>query len=164
VAVWAVAATALATANLTTKWEGYLPRVYLDPAGIPTFCYGETQKIEKDPTWVYSKDYCAQRLRERMKKDYAPKLAQCLPELLYDNRLNISAALLDASYNAGWKAVCNSPMARYVKAGQWKAACNSLEGWYTTAKDRRTGKRIKLKGLVNRRIDEKNFCLKDFVG
>lgn len=140
-----------------------MPNVYLDAAGIPTFCFGDTEKQLVDPTWVYSKDQCAILLRERMKRDYAPKLAACLPQLLDRRYLNISAALLDASYNAGTKAVCSSRMANYIKAGQWRAACNSFDGWYTTARNRKTGVRVTLKGLQLRRIDEKNFCLKDFT-
>lgn len=157
-----IAAACLVAAPLAAKWEGFAPKVYRDPAGIPTWCYGETEKLKKDPSYIYSKTECMGLLRERMARDYAPRIAQCLPEIIA-NRF-IFGALIDASYNAGWAAVCRSPMARLIKAGQLVPACNALPSWYVTAQKRVNGKRVGkpflLKGLVNRRNDEKAVCLK----
>ena len=148
-------AVALA-APLAMKFEGYRGKPYRDPAHILTVCYGETQHI--DPARIYSKDECAAKLRARMAKDYAPAIAQCLPQVVDERRVKVFAALLDASYNAGSAAVCNSRMARAIKVGNWKGACDGFYGWYTTATDRRTGQHIPLRGLVVRRETEAALC------
>jgi len=153
-----ISAAVLVAAPMAAKWEGYAPKVYADPVGIPTYCYGETENVTKDPTRIYTKGECLDLLRARMRRDYAPQIAQCLPEVV-PNRY-IFGALIDASYNAGAAAVCSSTTARQIKAGMLANACRSFEDWYVTARDRRTGVRVKLTGLVNRRKDEAQLCLK----
>lgn len=157
-----IAAAVAVAAPIATKWEGYAPKVYRDPAGIPTWCYGETEaKLSQDPSYIYSKDQCATLLRRRMQRDYAPVIARCLPEI-GPNRF-IFGALVDASYNAGPMAVCRSPMAASIKAGELARACEALPHWYITARKRVNGKRVGrpflLNGLVNRRKDERRVCL-----
>jgi lysozyme len=152
------AAAALACLPLTQGSEGLRNRPYLDPAHILTVCYGETQGI--DPARIYSTDDCAGRLRRRLAQDYAPRIAaaNCLPQVATERRVKVFAALLDAAYNAGPVAVCNSRMARSIRAGDWGGGCNGFAGWYTTARDRRTGQRMPLKGLVTRRGKEAALC------
>jgi hypothetical protein len=67
-------------------------------------------------------------------------------------------ALLDASYNAGWAAACKSRMAVSFRAGDWAQGCAGFKGWYVTARNRTTGQRIMLKGLVRRRDAEAATC------
>lgn len=151
-----IAAACLVAAPLATNWEGYAARVYNDPAHIPTYCYGETTNV--DPSRIYSKSMCADLLRTRMAQDYAPRVARCAPGIV-GNRF-VFGALIDASYNAGWAAVCKSRMVASINAGQLRAGCEGFAGWYVTARDRRTGQRIQLKGLVSRRLDERAVCLR----
>lgn len=155
-------ACTLACAVLTVPREGLGPKpgaVYLDPAKIATQCYGETRNV--DWTRIYSKDECAAKLRARMAADYAPKIAQCLPTVVNERRVHVLAALLDAAYNAGPVAVCKSRMADSIRAGNWRAGCDGFHGWFTTARDRKTGARVALRGLVLRRDAEAAMCLKD---
>jgi lysozyme len=157
----AIAAAVAIAAPIAAKWEGYSPKVYKDPAGIPTYCYGETELLQHDPSHIYVKTECMELLRKRMQRDYAPKIAACLPEIA-DNRF-VFGSLIDASYNAGPIAVCQSSMARLIKAGQVRAACKQLPSWYVTAQRRVNGKRVGkpflLPGLVHRRKDERRVCL-----
>jgi lysozyme len=148
-------AAAAACIALTQSSEGLRNKPYLDPAHILTVCYGETHGI--DQAKIYSNDECAARLRQRLAEDYAPRIAACLPEL-NERRIKVFGALLDAAYNAGPVAVCNSRMARSIHAGDWAGACNGFYGWYATARDRRTGKRIQLRGLEIRRQKEAALC------
>jgi GH24 family phage-related lysozyme (muramidase) len=167
-----IAAACLIAAPIAARWEGFAPKVYRDPANIATYCFGETENV--DPSRIYSKSECAALLRDRMARDYAPRIAACLPEIV-GNRF-IFGALIDASYNAGWKGVCSSPMAALVKAGELTKACNALPGWYVTARYRGKARpaaamkaagwnwtgttwRKTFRGLVNRRNDEKAVCL-----
>jgi lysozyme len=142
----AIAAACLVAAPLTAAFEGLRTKPYLDPAGIQTVCYGETEREMR----VYTADECGSLLRQRLAKDYAPKVLACLPQVA--DRKAVFAALIDASYNAGPKAVCNSRMATSIRAGQWRAACDGFSGWYVTAKGKR------LPGLVRRREAERNLC------
>lgn len=136
--------------------EGLRTRPYKDPVGIPTVCFGETNV----PMRVYTRDECGALLRRQLARRYAPKVLACLPQLSAPNRRNEFAAMIDSSYNAGPAAVCKSRMARHIRNGDWYAACVSLDGWYVTARDRRTGQRIRLRGLVKRRIEMKHLCLR----
>lgn len=155
----AIAAAVLVAAPIGEKWEGYAAKPYLDPAAIKTYCYGETDTAFLEDR-IYSKGECGALLRKRLARDYAPRLLACLPQLADPRRTHVFGALLDASYNAGPVAVCASRMSISVRASQWTAACNGLEGWYVTARNRKTGIRIKLRGLELRRRDEKAVCLK----
>lgn len=142
--------------SLTQSSEGLRNKPYLDPAHILTVCFGETQGI--DPAKIYSDSECADKLRRRLAQDYAPRIAECLPEVANDRRIKVFGALLDAAYNAGPVAVCGSRMARSIHAGDWAGGCNGFLGWYATARDRRTGKRIQLRGLTIRRQKEAALC------
>jgi lysozyme len=151
------AAAALVCLPLTQASEGLRLKPYRDPAHILTVCYGETQGI--DPAKIYSSDECATKLRKRLAQDYAPAILECLPMLNDERRIKVFGALLDAAYNAGSAAVCSSRMARSIRVGDWRGACNGFSGWYTTALNRKTGERIKLKGLVIRRDKEAALCM-----
>lgn len=153
----AIALAVPVAAALGERWEGYAARPYLDPAKIKTGCFGETE----DPAYledrIYSRTECGVQLRRRLARDYAPRILACLPEIA--DKPVVFGALLDASYNAGPSAVCSSSMARLIRANRWRPACAALPGWYVTARNRRTGVRVQLAGLVNRRKDEARVCL-----
>lgn len=159
--VVAIAIMAAAAAPIAERWEGFAAKPYLDPAKIRTFCYGETDLAKLIANHVYDRTECGQLLRDRLAADYAPALLRCLPELKANavRARFVGGALLDASYNAGPAAVCKSPMAAHVRAGRISAACEALPGWYVTARNRKTGQRIRLAGLVNRRNDERRHCM-----
>lgn len=150
----AIAAAVAIAAPIGERWEGTILHPYLDPAKILTVCTGET-----DPAFIedrlYSKDECSRQFRLRLARDYAPGILKCLPEL--ETQHVVFGALLDASYNAGIAAVCEG-FKPLVEAGEWRAACDKLPGWYVTAKNRKTGVRFRLPGLVNRRKDEARVC------
>lgn len=148
----AIAAACLVVAPLTATFEGLRTKPYNDVTGTKTVCYGDTGVEMR----VYSAGECGTLLRDRLARDYAPKLLapNCLPQLADERRKPVFAALIDASYNAGPVAVCKSRMAVAIRAGQWRAACNGIAGWYVTSKG------VPLRGLVRRREAEKALCLK----
>lgn len=166
------AAAAAACLALTQNSEGKRLKPYRDPANIVTWCYGETNGT---PKAAYTSGECASLLQNKLARTYAPKVASCLPELADQKRIKVFAAFLDASYNAGPAAVCTSPMARAVKAGDWSGACR-FQGWFVTARYRGkpmstaamqragwkwtgTAWRKTLPGLVTRRANEAQLCL-----
>lgn len=154
----AIAAATAVAVPLAERWEGYRGKAYLDPAKILTQCYGET--VDVDPARIYSKDECAAKLRTRMARDYAPPILECVPSFIDPANRYAFGAALDASYNAGPAAVCRSPMARAFNAGDYAKGCDAFEGWYVSARNRVTGKRVVYRGLINRRLDERATCRK----
>lgn len=148
-----LASACLICAPFVAKHEGLRTHPYLDPAKIATVCFGETELQMR----VYSADECGVMLRARLMQDYAPAVARCLPELVAEGKSNALAAFVDAAYNAGVKAVCGSRMAARVHDGDMRGGCEGFAGWYVTAKGKR------LPGLVSRRIDERNLCMKDLT-
>lgn len=152
-------AAAGACLSLTQGSEGYVAKAKPDPAHILTGCYGErVDQSDLDPNHVYSKSECGVRLRNRLASEYAPKIVYCAPEVADNKRVKVFAALLDASYNAGPGAVCRSPMVAAIRRGNWVRGCNAFRGWFVTARDRRTGRRFQLPGLVRRRNAEAALC------
>lgn len=154
----AIAAAVPIAALLAMQFEGYVPTLQPDPAGIPTYCYGETQLLKHDPSHIYAKTECMALLRKRMAKDYAPKVLRCVPVFADPRWKRPFAASIDASYNAGPVALCRSPMARAFNQGARAQGCKAFHGWFVTARNRKTGKRIMLRGLVNRRNAEARVC------
>lgn len=154
----AIAAAVAIAVPVAERWEGYRGKAYLDPAQILTQCYGET--VDVDPTRIFSKDECAAKLRVRMARDYAPPILTCIPSMMEPENRYAFAALIDASYNAGPAAVCRSPMARAFNAGDYAKGCDAFEGWYVSARNRVTGKRVVYRGLINRRLNEREVCRK----
>lgn len=176
-AIAVVIATAVAiAAPIAERWEGYAAKPYLDPARIKTYCYGETDLAKLIAGHVYAKSECGKLLRERLARDYAPRILKCLPELAEPRRAYVFAALLDASYNAGPAAVCKSRMAIEIRRERWRSACDALPSWYVGATYRGSARPAaamraqgwrwtgtkwfkKFPGLVNRRNDERRVCL-----
>lgn len=156
----AIMAAVAVAAPIAQRWEGYRGKAYLDPVKVLTQCYGETRDI--DPSLIYSKDQCAEKLRARMARDYAPVLAKCMPSLVgpdWRRHTNVYGALIDASYNAGPERVCIR-FAPVVNAGKLATVCNALPTWMITARNRQTGVRKVYQGLINRRNDERRVCMK----
>jgi lysozyme len=151
----AILAAVGVASTLTEPSEGLRLRPYYDPAMIRSYCFGETENVEER---LYSKEECASRLRARMARDYAPAILGCVPAFADPKRRNAFAASIDASYNAGSLAFCRSPMAKAFNAGRWTEGCAAFKGWYVSARNRRTGVRTVLPGLVKRRNAEAALC------
>jgi GH24 family phage-related lysozyme (muramidase) len=123
---------------------------------VLTVCYGETEGIEDR--------ICKGRMRDPHARPHGKGLCSdhhAVPACTgRDLRRAVLGTLIDAGYNAGPGGVCSSPAAQYIRAGNWTKARNALRGWYVTARNRKTGVRVTLPGLVNRRNEEADICLK----
>jgi lysozyme len=69
---------------------------------------------------------------------------------------SVHIAMLSATYNIGIAGFCRSTMARRINAGDFKGACDALLAWN---KGTIRGERVVIKGLDNRRRDERRVCL-----
>lgn len=143
---------------LTAQYEGLQTKSYLDPVGIKTVCYGETQA---DMDKIYTKEECGEMLSIRL--GYFSAMVDKL--VTVDMSPQEHAAYSSFSYNVGIGEFKNSTLLKYLNSGQHRAACNSLNyksydedgichgygcGWAG-------GKQYK--GLQKRRGAERTLCL-----
>lgn len=133
-------------AGVVMLWEGYVPRTYIDPVGIPTACYGHTgEDVRVGAT--YTRKEC----QALLEGDLAIALAgvnRCIHVPLQSHE---AAALVSFVFNVGERNFCGSTLARRINRGELPAACAELSKW-VYAKGR------KLPGLVNRRAQERALC------
>jgi GH24 family phage-related lysozyme (muramidase) len=133
---------ALTATYLTQPWEGTRNLAYYDRLGkVWTVCNGETKGVK--PGDRYTDEQCLQMLYTRLERDYHQPLRKCIPA--FDIRpISWQAAMLDASYNVGVRAMCSSTAARLAIAGDYWASCQAI-----TRFNRAGGKVIE--GLKRRR-------------
>lgn len=148
------AATAL-TPKLLSDVEGTMYTPYLDVAGVLTVCEGVT-----GPSVVAGKTYsraeCDKLVVEHIqiaKRAVDAGVKVQIPDTM-------RASLYSFTYNVGNTAFLRSTMLKLINKGQLHQACNELFKWevYT---DPKTRKKVKSKGLHNRRVIEYGYCTKD---
>lgn len=146
----ALAAGAIA---LIASWEGVRTVAYRDVVGVPTVCFGETRGVKMGDS--YSMDECRVMLGDGI-REFEQGIRKCLkdPDKLPDG---VYIAFLSVSWNIGQKGFCGSSMARKANAGDIRGACDALLAW------NKAGGRV-LKGLANRRADERRICLSSIKG
>lgn len=145
IGVTAAGAVAIA---LVGAWEGLRLTSYRDVIGVWTVCYGETRGVK--PGMRFTKQQCGDMLIDGL-EDFEAGMRACLrnPDAIPDKPY---VAFLSLSYNIGTGAFCKSSIARKANAGDLRGACDALM-LYTRAGGR------EIKGLVNRRVDERRLCL-----
>lgn len=128
--------------------EGYVPKTYADPIGIPTVCFGQTGSAAK-PGIEYTRAECDAMLNAEV-ADTLTALDRCLAVPLEPHQW---AALTSLAYNTGTGAICKSTIARMIRAGrpaiEW---CEQFPRWVYA------GGKV-LPGLVKRRAAERKVCL-----
>lgn len=131
-------------------FEGVRTIAYMDPVGIPTACFGETQGIRMGMKFTMAE--CETMLIDSLKiADDA--VMSCTKVPLSDTR---RAALVSFTYNVGGTAYCNSTLVKKLNAGDIVGACDQLLRW-----DRAKG--IRLPGLTKRRAAERDLCMRGLM-
>ncbi len=156
------AAAILAMLYLIIPHEGKVNRVYLDPAGIPTACYGQTgkdlygRKIEMGKGIVYTDEECDLMLALSVPEYEAAILALVKPNGgAIDGRFPsewYKAALISFTYNLGPGNLARSTLLHLINIGQHERACGQLVRWV------RAGGKV-FSGLISRRGDEQAWCM-----
>ena len=135
---------------LVVFFEGLIPTTYVDPVGIPTVCYGETDKTITMQA-RFTRDECLVMLGASMQR-HAAAISPCIKVPIKDHE---AAAILSWAYNIGAGAACSSTLVAMVNAGhpasEW---CQQMNRWVFAGGQ-------KLKGLVRRREAEVALCLGD---
>ncbi|WP_417724547.1 lysozyme [Salipiger sp.] len=137
---------------LVSRWEGLRTKAYRDPVGIWTVCYGETLGVK--PTDTYTAEQCAAMLAERL----IVFRAGLHPYFTAETRAGRlpparDAAYVSLAYNVGVAGAGGSTATRRLNAGDIRGGCEALTWW------NKAGGRV-LRGLVNRRAEEKAMCLR----
>ena len=146
-------------ASLTTEsveeFEGYVPEGYLDPVGIPTKCFGDTRDVVVGQEYTFEE--CSRSLNEHI-YELALPVTKCVKNFtnLPDKT---KAALISMTYNIGSGAMCKSSIVQRMNRGDLQGGCKRMAEIYKYATDRKTGKKVALKGLERRRNYESALCL-----
>jgi len=143
----AVLASAVA---LIQPWEGLFTKPYFDIVGVKTVCYGATAAEGVDLNRTYTKQECADMLKKSIVK-YDNGIKACITREMPDS---VHVAMISFSYNVGVAGACKSTAVRRINEGDFRGACDALLMW------NKAGGRV-VKGLDNRRHDERRVCLKD---
>lgn len=153
------AAAALGGGYLVIPYEGAVKDkqgmhvAYLDAVGVPTICYGQTGKDLYGRTiklgMKLSEEECLDMLSKTLIK--FDKEVSSAVKVPYASPYQ-KAALLSFTYNVGVGNLKSSTLLRKLNAGQHEEACEELSKWVYAQKK-------KLRGLVTRREDEKQWCM-----
>jgi lysozyme len=130
-------------------WEGLKLATYRDIVGVPTVCYGETRGVKMGDR--YTKEECDAMLGEGL-SEFEEGIDKCLraPGTI---PVYSKVAFLSLSYNIGIRGFCGSSIAARWNAGNLAGACEAILLW------NKAGGKV-IKGLVNRRADEREWCIK----
>jgi GH24 family phage-related lysozyme (muramidase) len=147
------AGVTLAAASLmafVANWEGDERTAYADKLAynVPTVCNGHTGPNVKVGD-VWTKAQCDAVLVRNLEK-HGSGLLKCVTVPLNQNQFD---ALSSWTFNVGVGAACGSTLVKLLNQGQYTPACNQLLRW-----NRAGGKEVR--GLTNRRIAERDLCLK----
>ncbi|WP_251374237.1 lysozyme [Ponticoccus alexandrii] len=136
---------------LVAKWEGLRLTAYLDPVGVLTVCYGETQGVRPGDT--YSEADCAAMLSRRL-LEYRAGLHRYLTAETRARRLppTRDAAFGSMAYNVGIAGAGGSTAVKRLNAGNVPGACEAMTWW------NKAGGKV-LRGLTRRREDERALCM-----
>jgi lysozyme len=140
-------AVALSIATIST-FEGLRTKAYLDVAGVPTICVGETRGVKLGQTKTV--DECKEILAQTL-KEFDAHIYRCIPSAhtLPDTTW---IAIRSWTYNVGVGAMCRSTLVKKLNAGDIEGACRELPKWV------RAGGRV-IRGLEIRRQAEMKLCL-----
>lgn len=134
---------------LCKEFEGFRPKPYLCPAGVPTIGYGTTRYMDGRPVSLTDAPVTEKEaetlLEAQIRRDYLPGTLRACPVLATDERaLN---AIVDFCYNLGVGRLQTSTLRRRINALDWQGARTEIRRWV------RGGGKI-LPGLVRRREAE----------
>jgi lysozyme len=160
------------------RWEGTGPvencgqssrgicyRAYLDTIAepdVPTIGHGQTRLFNADGSVrraVRMGDLLTAEEADRqfsigLQVQYWQPYRRCLDVSGIDPRTE--ASFVSLTWNIGTGGVCRSTALRRLNGGDLAGACEAMTWW------NRAGGRV-VRGLVNRRADEKRLCLQGWV-
>lgn len=140
-------------------WEGKHNKAYLDLVNVPTICYGTTKNVRLGD--VKDDNECMRLLRAEIERIDRLIDRHVVVELKPYER----AALISFTYNVGDGGFLASDARKRFNRGDHQGGCNALATRYTDAHGVCRGygcgwaKGKMVRGLQNRRLDERSLCL-----
>lgn len=149
-----LAAAVIGTAGLSLiqTSEGYRPKTYRDPVGIPTNCWGHTGS-DVVPGQTKTRDECEAILGRDIVSHYQGVRA-CVKVPMNVNQMD---AVVSFTFNVGVSKFCKSTMARKLNSRDYVGAADEFPKWKYGVVNGRT---TVLPGLVTRRAQERALFLK----
>lgn len=142
-----------AALSLIKKWEGFRPDAYKDPIGVWTIGYGTTANagvgITPKAGMTISEGKAAAYLDAAVTK-FAHNVTAVLTKPANENEFG---AMVSLAYNIGPTAFMRSTVLRKFNEGDKKGAADAFLLW------NKAGGRV-MKGLINRRIEERALFLR----
>ena len=134
-------------------FEGFHPKPYLCPAGVPTIGFGSTRGLNGKRIRINSTHITKEQGEELLKRDVSQaenSVKRLIKVKINENQLS---ALCSFVYNLGSGRLQSSTLRAKMNRGDYEGAANEFPTW------RRAGGKI-LRGLVLRReMDQKLFLL-----
>lgn len=140
--------------EMIKKAEGYMPKIYLDQAGLPTIGYGHLlTKTEKASGLFEGKELSKAEATELLRRDVQEaeeSIGQLVKVQLNQNQFD---ALVDFVFNVGTNALKTSTLLKLLNAGDYASVPAQLMRWNKITNPK-TGKKEPLAGLTKRRQRE----------
>lgn len=144
------------TIDLIKRFEGFRANAYRDIAGIWTIGYGTTAAagvgITPKEGMVITEPEATLYLRRAIDL-FAAKIAPKITAPINENEFG---AFVSLAYNIGPGAFNSSSALRHFNAGRKAEAANAILAWNKATVG---GKKVVVKGLVNRRAEERSLFL-----
>lgn len=134
--------------NLIKQFEGFSPRPYLCPAGIPTIGYGSTRYTDGTAITMMHPIITEQKAIALMQSTlvtYEDAVNRYVTACINQNQFD---ALTDFAYNAGAHNLRTSTLLKLLNAKDYEGASNEFSKWVY-------GGGKKLNGLIKRREAER---------
>jgi lysozyme len=151
---WLVGAVAAVTVSGATLWEGKRNDPHIPvPGDRLTVCYGETNVEMRH----YSNAECLAMLKTSL-VEYGNGVLSCVNVPINQSQ---HAAYTLFAYNLGVPTFCKSMSVRMLNAGRAEESCKWLATDLNTGRPNySTAGGVYYRGLQNRRIYERDLCLK----
>ena len=143
-----IAVAAAVSLPMISQWEGFESHPYYDSVGVLTVGYGETENVENRE---YSHAEALELLAVRVQEDYYTPISECSKNW-ESYPLSAKASATSLAYNIGTNAYCASSIRKLFDKGKFYEGCKFFH------KYKFAGGKV-LRGLVNRRAAEAEFCL-----
>lgn len=135
--------------GILVELEGYESKPYYDIAGVLTECYGNTKGVDINKPKTL--EQCTALLNEE-----SSRIGLMLIKDTPYHTVGTLASGISFVYNIGDGAYRSSTYRKKLQEDKLVEACNEMNKWvYIT----QSGKKVKSKGLQNRRAKEVEVCL-----
>ena len=138
------------------EFEGFKPKAYLCPSGIPTIGYGTTVYPNGHSVQLSDQEITRKEGESYLCHDAAQKLNAIQNAWAREPTINQAAAMLSLSYNIGVVALRSSTVVRRFNDGDIKGAADAFLMW---DKINDHGRLVVSDGLKHRRQAERALFL-----